>query len=266
MGRLGSGRQEHRAHPERRGKSQLEYPAGHIIYSTTANALGRVKVSPGGDRLALIEGGGLVAFDSAGKRTPLAKSVQECAWSPSGKEVLFTRIDRGVTDISAVSLDGKERLLASLPGDFTLFDISRDGRCLLERGGEKWDVFGRLAGEDQDRDLRWLDATVPSALSPDGKTLLFSEKDPSWQDATAYIRKMDGSPAVALGPGFARSLSPDGKWALVLPLGLSPNLRPSCLPGPANPQSFRMETSSHFGLSAAAIFSGRQANRFLRTA
>lgn len=234
------------------GKSQLEYPAGHVIYST-ANLLGRVKVSPGGDLLALIEGGNLVVFDSAGRRTQLAASVQESAWSPSGKEVFFTRIDRGVTDISAVSLSGRERLLASMPGDFTLFDISKDGRCLLERGGEKWDVFGRLAGEEHDRDLRWLDATVPGALSPDGKTLLFSEKDPAWQDATAYIRKMDGSPAVAIGPGFARSLSPDGKWALVLPSNPSPHLM--LLPtGPGEPRILPNGDLEPFGIRVGGDF------------
>ncbi len=72
-------------------------------------------------------------------------------------------------------------------------------------------------GESKERDLTWLDWSVVSAISPDGKTLLFSETgEGGGAGYSVYIRKTDGSPAVRLGEGNARDLSPNGKWALVI--------------------------------------------------
>jgi WD40 repeat protein len=114
--------------------------------------------------------------------------------------------------------------VASLPGDLTLFDLSKDSRLLVERGVDRLDVVGRFPGDKEDRDLSWQDATIPADLSADGRVLLFSEKESGWGEAEVYLRKLDGSSPVDLGKGFGRALSPDGKWALVLPSSPSPNL------------------------------------------
>jgi eukaryotic-like serine/threonine-protein kinase len=115
----------------------------------------------------------------------------------------------------AVSLSGKERLLARVPGSLTLQDISRDGQALLTRDMVRVGMIGMAPGESKERDLSWLDFSVPVDLSSDGKILLFIESgEGGGPHYTDFIRETNGSPAVRLGEGFALALSPDGKWAL----------------------------------------------------
>jgi Tol biopolymer transport system component len=72
-------------------------------------------------------------------------------------------------------------------------------------------------GESKERDLTWLDWSAATAISPDGRMILFSESGEGGGAGYAvYLRKTDGSPAVRLGEGFAQDLSPDGKWALAI--------------------------------------------------
>jgi Tol biopolymer transport system component/predicted Ser/Thr protein kinase len=207
------------------GNTRFEFPIGKVLYQTSdTHGIARPRVSPKGDLVAIQDGGSLIVLSLSGKKTVLAKDAFEYDWSPAGDELWFSRIKEGATRIYAVTLAGRERPLASLPGDFTLYDVSRNGRILLERGAERWDVLGRFPGSERERNLTWLDATIPCALSADGTTLLFSEKEPGWKDAEVYVRKTDGSPAVRLGNGFCKALSPDGKWAIALPTAPSPRL------------------------------------------
>jgi hypothetical protein len=67
-------------------------------------------------------------------------------------------------------------------------------------------------GASAERDLAWFDDSLASDISADGKTVLFCEA----RTPATYIRPMDGSPAVALGPGRSCGLSPDAQWAAVL--------------------------------------------------
>ena len=67
----------------------------------------------------------------------------------------------------------------------------------------------------EERDLSWLNWTLGTDLSDDGKTVLSRKRA-----AGPYVvglRPTDGSPIVRLSPGSARGLSYDGKWALVVP-------------------------------------------------
>jgi len=159
------------------------------------------------------------------KTTRLAQGAGEFGWSPGGDEIWFTRIVNGSTNLLAVTLAGRERALISLPGDFSLFDISREGRALFERGSERWEVLGRFPGDEHEHGYKWLDATVPLDLSADGRMLLFAEKEPGWGSGMSYVRKTDGSAAVPLGEGFCSALSPDGKWAVCRPEFFAPSIR-----------------------------------------
>src|SRR6202022_4607784 len=124
-------------------------------------------------------------------------------------------IEGGTTSIHAVTLSGQKRFIASFPGDFVLHDISRDGRVLLERVSEQLEMVGNFPGDRSERNLSWLDGSVPVDLSADGKTLLFNEtRRGGAPHGAVYKRPTDGSPAVRLGEGLARALSPDGRWAL----------------------------------------------------
>jgi eukaryotic-like serine/threonine-protein kinase len=200
------------------GKFRLEFPIGKALYETKARINGPM-VSPLGDRVAFREAGSISIVDTGGrKRTlPRVKGALDFLWAPSGRELWFAEIEEGSTKFGAITLEGRERVMASLPGDFALQDVFRDGRVLVERGFERWRVTGTFPGENRERDLTFLDATIPADVSADGSTLLFNEKQPGWKHASIYERKTDGSPAVRLGEGFAMALSPDGKWVLAVP-------------------------------------------------
>ncbi len=151
-------------------------------------------------------------------------TIQGLAWAPNGKEIWFTASKSG-TDrtLYATSLDGKQRIVARLPGALMLLDIAKDGRVLLVRATWRRELLGVFDKDPKQHELSWLDYTYPSDLSADGKTLLFDEEggggalDYSKSGGltyAVYIRKTDGSPAVLLGEGGAVALSPDGKWVI----------------------------------------------------
>jgi hypothetical protein len=84
-------------------------------------------------------------------------------------------------------------------------------------------MLGLPPGQTKERDLSWLDWSVPGSLSADGKMVLFQESGEGGVPKYAtYLRNTDGSPAIRLGEGSGLSLSPDGKWALAR-LNVSPS-------------------------------------------
>jgi eukaryotic-like serine/threonine-protein kinase len=220
-------------------RARLEYPIGKVVYDGPGY-VSHPRVSPRGDLVAFIDHplfgdtAGLVAVvDGQGRKTTLTSSwadVWGLAWAPDARELWFTagqeQSDRA---LRAVTLDGAARIAARIPGPLTILDAARDGRLLLLRADYREEIRGLLRGESAERDLSWLDASSGTALSGDGKTLLFREGGQAGGRSYAtYIRKTDGSPAVRLGEGASLALSPDGSWALsvtVDPPGL--NLLPT---------------------------------------
>jgi len=215
------------------GRNRLEYPIGKPLYQT-GGWIGHPRVSPKGDYVAFADhplqgddSGSLAIVDMAGNKKLLSAqwfTIQGLAWAPDGKEIWFTASKSG-TDrtLYATSLDGKERIVARLPGALMLLDIAKDGRVLLVRADWRRELLGQFANDPKQHELSWLDYTYPADLSADGKTLLFDEEGgggaldyskSSGLTYAVYIRKTDGSPAVLLGEGGAVSLSPDGKWAI----------------------------------------------------
>jgi eukaryotic-like serine/threonine-protein kinase len=215
------------------GRNRLELPIGKPLYQT-GGWIGHPRVSPKGDLIAFADhplqgddSGSLAVVDLAGNKTNLSSqwfTIQGLAWSPNGKEIWFTASKSG-TDrtLYATSLDGKQRIVARLPGALMLLDIAKDGRVLLVRATWRRELLGVFDKDPKQHELSWLDYTYPSDLSADGKTLLFDEEggggalDYSKSGGltyAVYIRKTDGSPAVLLGEGGAVALSPDGKWVI----------------------------------------------------
>src|SRR4029077_16926423 len=94
-------------------------------------------------------------------------------------------------------------------------DIGKEGNVLLTRGNDRAGMIGIAPGEAKEKDLSWLDWSVPGSLSADGKMILFQEAGEGGGPKYAvYLRNTGGSPAIRLGEGSGMSLSPDGKWAL----------------------------------------------------
>ena len=207
------------------GRKQLEFPVGKALYQADG-WIGNPRISPNAGLIAFIDhpqprddGGSVATVDLSGKKTVLSEgwdSIQGLAWSPKGDEIWFSATRTGGDrSLYAVNLSGKVRLLARVPGELTLLDVGRQGSVLLTRGNDRAGVIGLGPGESKERDLSWLDWSVPASLSPDGREVLFNEAGEGGGPKYAlYIRKTDGSPAVRLGEGNALSLSPDGKWAL----------------------------------------------------
>jgi hypothetical protein len=210
------------------GRRRIEYPLNHSLYDSPAAATNTIvspRLSRDGERIAFFEGvGARVArwsvnvVDRGGKKTTLSPGWYDwwrLAWSPRGDEVWFAASRAGsASALYAATLHGSLRQLAHLPGTVELHDVAADGRALV--AAIEYRTYTRGARQrEAERDYSWLDASAAVALSPDGRVLLLDEHgEGGGATNAAYLRLMDGSPAVRLGAGRPLALSPDGAWAL----------------------------------------------------
>ncbi len=207
------------------GRNQLEFPIGKALYQTSG-WISHPRVSRKGDRVAFLDhplpgddGGSVKTVDLSGNVKTLSsgfQTVQGLAWSADGQEIWFTAADLGLKRaIFAVTLGGRERSIATVPGTLLVQDIWKDGRVLLAKDAWRRELIGLVAGESKDRDLSWLDYSYPSDLSADGKVLLFTEAgEGGGPNYSVYERKIGEMSAVRLGDGMGLGLSPDGKWVI----------------------------------------------------
>jgi eukaryotic-like serine/threonine-protein kinase len=208
---------------------RLEFPVGTVLYQA-AGPLVHPRISPKGDKIAFVElptadpfgsvPGSVSIVDRNGVRRVLTAGFKwgaPLSWSPDGSEIWFSGNREGVNAIRAVDLGGRERIVYSgiaRPG--AIVDISAQGSALVTLGQGRNEIVALAPGETSERNLSWFDWSVPQDLSEDGRTLLFDERGGVDGVFKTYLRKTDGSAAIRLGEGRGRSLSPDGKWALVL--------------------------------------------------
>ncbi len=225
------------------GRRRLEYPPGKVLYEVPLSAkLAKPRVSPGGDRIAFVEGpdasvidGSIAVIDLSGKRkvlTPPVGFLYGLVWAPGGEEIWFSGAPpKGGfgAGLQAVTLSGKTRLLHASASGLQIQDVARDGRLLVASGEGRFGISVLAPGDRSERDLSWLDWSRVGDLSADGKTLLLTEEGAGGgPNGSVYIRKTDGSPAVRLGEGWGTALSADGKWAITLPFdGSSLTLLPT---------------------------------------
>ena len=150
----------------------------------------------------------------------------------------------------AVNRSGQHRLVTRVPGELELDDISRNGRVLVAHHSESATVMGMGSGDSKERDLSWLDQSIPVDISFDGSKLLVSEEgEGGGPNGSVYLRPMDGSPPVRLGEGAAASLSRDGNW-VVARVGFGRGARPHLvlLPsGPGEPRAVANEIFADIG-------------------
>ena len=206
-------------------KTQLEYPIGKVLYETTG-WIGNPRVSPKGDSVAFIDhalprddGGAVALVDLTGKKRLLSQvyaTAQGLAWAPGGNEIWYTAAEGGFNRaIHAVTLSGKTRPIGRVPGISTIRDISKDGRVLMTTESDRLGILARGPGEEKERELGWLDFSLVTDISPDGRSMLLTESgEGGGPGYSAYLRKMDGSPAIRLGEGGTSTFSPDGAWAI----------------------------------------------------
>ena len=265
--------------------SRLELPPGNLLYETTgAEWIGNARVSPDGGSVAFIDhpsspdlAGAVAVVDVAakGKKRILSSTfgwAEGLAWHPEGREVWFTAARSGKAQaLHAVSLAGRERLVARAAGPLVLDDVSRDGRVLVRRQAWQFGVRGVFPPDASERELSWLDGSVATGLSADGVILLFDELGEGGGDGyPAYLRRTDGSPPVRLSEDLGTALSRDGRWALTIPRGLPPRL--VIVPtGPGEPRVFQHDRIRQYRWAfflpdeMRLLFIGAEAGHALRT-
>jgi hypothetical protein len=194
--------------------TQLEYPIG-TVRATGGTSCPRV--SADAKRVAFFQGNKVAVVDTAGGGPRVLTGdlfyADGLAWSPSGEEVWYT--DRN--ELRAVTLSGRTRVVYSQTMRLTLQDVAKDGRVLLTTWDRRERNFFRGAGETADRELTWLDWSLVSDLSEDGRLIAFFESEEGVGfKAVSYLRGTDGAPPLKLGEGCFPRLSPDGRFAVTV--------------------------------------------------
>ncbi len=257
---------------------QLEFPVGKVLFHT-AGTITHPRFSPAGDRIAFLHHpsvnditGEVTVVNLAGETKTLSAnwlSVWGLAWHPKTSEIWFTATAVGAKqDLRAVTLAGAGRTVLAQTGSLTLEDISRDGRVLLNSRSEQMKLRFVGAGEPGGRDLSWLDGSLVTSISSDGKAVVFFESgEGAGQNFVSYYRKTDGSPAVKLGNGRYPRLSPDGNSVVattqatdglvILPIGPG-EARRIAVPG------FRLNFVRRLPGARGVLFTGSEAGHGLR--
>ena len=206
----------------------LEFPVGKVLVPASADThVFALRFLPDGKQIAYLaarsaESNALGIVDLTGKSRILTSGweiISSIAWNPVTREIWLSGRKKsnqiGVVELHAVSLSGKERLVAQNPQLIIVEDIAPDGRVLARSDDWPETIMCLSPGAAHETDLTWLDFSESVSLSDDGEDLLFIEGG-SGAGATGgtYIRKADGSSAaVRLSDGWIRrqALSPDKK-------------------------------------------------------
>ena len=234
-------------------KTRVEYPIGTVKYET-AHQVRDLRVAPDGKRLAILEqsqGEWEVAVIDAAAPVTIARGwargATGIAWSRDGREVWVSGTNSAASPPALYAVDvekGTTRLVTRLTGAVRIFDLSSKGETLLSNG--TWRAALMWARNvappavpvpamatapatattatataevprpvEDSSDASWLDWSILADLSPDGRTLLFSEtREGGGARSAIYLRRADAPAPVRLGDGMGDALSPDGKWVL----------------------------------------------------
>ena len=222
--------------------TQLEWPVGKPLYRT-AGYISEPRISPAGDRIAFLDhpvtsdnAGRVAVVDRDGNKKTLTQNyaaAEGLAWAPAGDEIWFTAAKTGARmELQAVNLAGRERTVLRQSGSLRIHDIARDGRVLLANAEWRTKAMFRGPSDAQERELSWLDWSLLSGISRDGKMILIEESGEGAGDAgqQIYLRETNGAPAVLLGPAGALAFfspdeqsvlasTPDARGVVIYPVG-----------------------------------------------
>ena len=119
--------------------------------------------------------------DREGRKTVLAKGFQSLrgvAWSPNGSEVWFTsnNFPHAGVALRAATLDGRTRILLSLPTDWRILDVANDGRILIASEIVARHIEVLREGERQPQDVTLFEQSTAGAISTDGHSVLITDQ------------------------------------------------------------------------------------------
>ncbi|MGH9534382.1 MAG: protein kinase domain-containing protein [Terriglobales bacterium] len=206
---------------------RLDYPLDHLLWrGQPGEMFSSPRFSPDGRWIAFVDnppgigdaGNVEVIAARGGRPRVLAhgfNSIEGLAWAPDGRHIeIAGSIRTDMADaVRSISLSGADRVLERFPAQVQLEDLAPGGRMLLAR--ESWPVQlrGRFPGSPAEQDFSWQDYTAVGALTPDGKQVIFCEGGIGGGPLySAYIRPTTGGPALRLGDGWPRAISPDGQY------------------------------------------------------
>jgi len=206
----------------RRGRDQLEWPTGNVIYAT-AGYISTPRFSPDGRRLAFADhpvyganDGDIVTIDASGNRKTLVSNlvdIRGLAWAVGGKELWFSAVTDempSVVTVQGVDIAGQRRTVLSAPISLAVMDVVGTGRVLVSAETEIRHIEVLMAGSNLPRDFSLLDASSARAITDGGKEVLLSTPAPG----AVYLQRTDEAAPTRLGDGEGFDLSGDGRWAL----------------------------------------------------
>jgi DNA-binding winged helix-turn-helix (wHTH) protein len=196
------------------GQFQLEYPLGRVLLRPVSAT--KLRVSPRGDRVALLDPEGILLVDDQGnvRRVPLPPAHQRLAWSPDGSLLVDASDSDLRRTLRRVTASGTVTEVCALAGTVVLHDVSRDGRALIHHGFERWSVRARAPGEDAEHDASVFANSQVQGLSADGERILLWDGGEG-PPGSALLYPTRGGPAVRLGAGHPLGLSADARWFLL---------------------------------------------------
>ena len=209
------------------GKFRLEYPIGNVLFESEVRPPVWPRINPADGTIAFFDYDtevgdyGLKVVDSSKQVRLLSRgwrTIGRLSWSPDGKEIWMSGGRPGESPLlTAITRDGKERMMAQLPGFMLLHDVAQDGSLLVASMRSKIAIraLGSLSKEEVD--LSWFDASMVYDITPNGDTVLSVELAyGEARNSAIYLRKTDESPSIKIGYGNRPALSPDGKWVVCI--------------------------------------------------
>jgi hypothetical protein len=210
------------------GFERLEYPVGRVLYQTSG-FISHIRFSPSGDRIGFADhpvfaddAGAVSMVDLEGHRTVLAGgwiSIHGLAWARDGSEIWFGGTKGAAVSgdgIYGVSTTGRLRTVMVGPGRYKVLDIAADGRVLIGDERQERMVEALMAGSPAPLDVGLRSDSSSLWIAEGGTSVLITEQSTSSYEA--YLLKAGTTTPVHLGSGVPTAVSPDGRWALGLPV------------------------------------------------
>jgi hypothetical protein len=193
------------------GQFQLEYPLGTVLLRPCSAM--KLRVSPDGDRVALLDPEGILVVGGAGgpKRLAIPAAHQRLAWWADGSLLVDASDSDLRRTLRRVSSDGTVTEICSLAGTLVVHDASRDGRVLVHHGFERWSVRARAPGEGEEHGASVHANSQVQGLSADGERILLWDGGEG-PPGSALLYPTRGGPPVRLGEGQPLGLSADAAW------------------------------------------------------
>ena len=192
-------------------------------------------------------------------------SVRGLAWSADGTEIWFTATSGARDARRGVRGDARRPAAGGVDesAGLKLYDIAPDGRVLLGTRNDRPAGRSAAGGLTEPRNVAIRESSTSQWLSSDGSRLTIS--DQTTPRYTAYVLQAGGGAPVELGEGNSYGISPDGRWALALPVTGAPVMLHPTGAGKTrelpNPETLLFDTAAWLPDNRRVVLFGQQAGK-----